>query len=98
MKTIQDFIDNSNQDQQISESAIYEDIIYRLEDAKENGTPVDEGLFGAIFGGLAGATAGPAVMKAVCKVLGIDEKGSLGALMTSRMVLTAMGGYLGWKR
>ena len=36
-------------------------------------------------------------MKAVCNVLGINERGALGNLMTSRMVLTAMGGYLGWK-
>lgn len=75
----------------------YNSIIEKLQEAKENKMPIDEGLFGAIFGGLTGATAGPAVMKAVCHVLGIDERGTLGNLMTSRMVLTALGGYLGWK-
>ena len=29
---------------QISESAIYEDIIYKLSEAKDNGMPIDEGI------------------------------------------------------
>ena len=62
-----------------------------------NNTPIDEGLGKALLGGLAGATVGPAIMKAVCRVLGINETGPMGNLMTSRLVLTAMGGYLGWK-
>ena len=30
-------------------------------------------------------------MKAICKALGVDEKGPLGSLLTSRLVLTAIG-------
>ena len=93
MKSIKDMADAS----QINESAIYEDIIYKLTEYKENNIPIDEGIFKSIFGGLAGATAGPAVMKGVCHILGINESGALGNLMTSRMILTALGGYLGWK-
>ena len=82
---------------QITEALIYDDIIRILQEAKDNGQPIGEGLFGAIFGGLAGATAGPAIMKGICKVLGIDERGPMGSLMTSRLILTGLGGYLGWK-
>ena len=79
------------------EQKAYDDIIAVLMEAKENNTPIEEGLGKALLGGLAGVTVGPAIMKAVCKVLGINEGGALGNLMTSRLVLTAMGGYLGWK-
>lgn len=75
----------------------YDNIIKLLQEAKENKTSIDEGLFGALFGGIAGATAGPAVMKAVCHVLGVDEKGTFGSLLTSRVVLAALGAKLGWK-
>ena len=95
MKTIQE-IANEN-DVQISESSMYDDMITKLTEAKENGTPIDEGLFGAIFGGLTGAVAGPAIGRASCKTLGLDEKGMLGNLLTSRLFLTALGGYMGWK-
>ena len=87
----------ANGEQPITEEQQYNNMIALLEEAKKNGTPIDEGLFGAIFGGLAGATAGPAVGKGLCKVLGLDEKGMLGNLLTSKMFLTALGGYLGWK-
>lgn len=75
----------------------YDKAIQMLQEAKENGQPIDEGLFKAIFGGLVGATAGPALGKALCKALGLDEKGMLGNLLTSRLFLTALGGYMGWK-
>lgn len=75
----------------------YDNLIQLLQEAKENQTPIDEGLFGALFGGLAGATAGPAIMKTVCHVLGVDEKGAFGSLLTSRLILTAMGAKLGWR-
>ena len=83
--------------QPITEDLMYDDLIQKLTEAKENNMPIDEGLFGSIFGGLIGATAGPAIMKGVCKVLGIDERGTMGNLLTSRLVLTALGDYLGWK-
>lgn len=75
----------------------YDDIIKQIKEAKENNVPIEEGIFGAIFGGITGATAGPAIMKAVCKVLGVDEKGQFGSLLTSRLVLAALGTHLGWK-
>ena len=68
----------------------YDDIINYIKEAKENNVPIEEGIFGAIFGGIAGATAGPAIMKAVCKVLGVDERGQFGSLLTSRLVLAAL--------
>lgn len=87
----------NNKETQITEALIYDDIIKVLQEAKDNEQPIDEGLFKAIFGGLAGATAGPAVMKGICHVLGIDERGPMGSLMTSRLILTGLGAYLGWK-
>ena len=77
---------------------LYDDVIQKLQEAKENNVAIEEGIFGAIFGGIAGAAAGPAVMKAIAKVLGIDEKGSLYALMTSKLTITALGAYMGWKK
>lgn len=58
---------------------------------------VDEGLFGALVGGITGATIGSSIMKAICKVLGIDERGVLGGLLTSRTVMAAMGANLGYR-
>ena len=81
----------------INESAVYDDVISRLEDAKENGTPIEEGLFTALFAGTAAVAIGPSVMKAVCECVGIDQKGPLGTLMTSKLVLGAMAAKLGWK-
>lgn len=96
MKTIEELL-NNEQITSINEGAIYDEAIAKLMEAKENGTPIDEGLFGAIFGGLTGAVAGPAIGRALCKALGLDEKGMLGNLLTSRLFLTALGGYMGWK-
>lgn len=75
----------------------YDTIIETLQKAKEEQRPIDEGLFSAILGGTAGLTFGPAVMKAVCKALGVDVKGTFGSLLTSRLVLTAVGTEIGWK-
>ena len=75
----------------------YDEMIQILTEAKENNIPLDEGIGKAILGATAGVTVGPAIMKAVCKVLGISEGGALVNLMTSRLVLTALGGYLGYK-
>ena len=57
---------------------------------------LDEGIFSAIIGGAVSSTIGVSIMKAICKCLGIDEKGTLGNLLTSRLVLTAMGTQLGY--
>ena len=80
---------------------VYDYIIEANEIAKANNQPLDdvmdEGLFSAIIGGAVGATVGQSIMKAVCKCLGIDEKGTLGNLLTSKLVLTAMGAQLGYR-
>lgn len=81
----------------INESAVYEEIINNLTSAKEQGLPIEEGVFGSIFGGIAGVTAGPVIMKAICSVLGVDPKGSFGSLLTSKLILGALGVKLGWK-
>ena len=77
--------------------AQYDKAIKILKEAKENQEPIDEGLFKSIFFFFFSATAGPAIGRALCKTLGLDEKGMLGNLLTSRLFLTALGGYMGWK-
>lgn len=72
-----------------------EEVYYQMVEKLENGEEIDEGFWGAVAGGAVGALAGPAIGKALCKVLGIDEKGHLGKLLTSRLVTTAMGIALG---
>lgn len=96
MKTMTD-LKNEQQALLQEELVAYDDMIKLLQEAKEQGRPIDEGLFGAIFGGITGITFGPAVMKAVCKVLGINDKGPLGNLMTSKLVLAALATEIGWK-
>ena len=61
----------------------------------ERGEEIDEGFLSALAGGAVGALIGPAIGKAICRVLGIDQKGALGKLMTSRLVTTALGIALG---
>lgn len=85
------------QEQQLNESAVYDDAIERLRSAKEQGVPLEEGLFSSILGGAAGMTFGPAVMKAVCEALGVDVKGTFGSLLTSRIILAAVGAKIGWR-
>lgn len=78
---------------------LYNYIVEAAEVAKENNitldSELDEGIFSAIVGAAAGATVGPAIMKAVCKVLGVTENGTLGSLLTSRLVLGAICAELG---
>lgn len=95
MKKLEEYI--VKEETPITEELTYDDIIAKLQEAKENDVPLEEGLLGAVVGGLAGATFGPKVMKAVCKALGVDEKGPFGSLLTSRLILTAVGTSVGWK-
>lgn len=95
MKKLDDFV--KVEESPITEELTYDSVIAQLQEAKENGTPIEEGLLGAIVGGVAGATIGPKVMKAICKALGVDEKGPFGSLLTSRLILTAVGTTVGWK-
>ena len=80
------------------DSQIYDELIKQLQEAKENNVPIDEGLFGAIVGGIAGVTISPSIMKAVCKILGIDVKGQFGSLITSKLVLAALCTEMGWRK
>lgn len=82
----------------LTESAQYDNVITRLNEAKEQGMPIEEGIIGALVGGVAGVTLAPSLMKAVCKVLGVDTKGQFGSLLTSRLVLGAVCAELGWKK
>ena len=81
----------------INESLVYEEIIQKLNEAKENGTPIDEGILGAIGGAVLGTAFGPKLGGAICKALGIDQKGALGSLITSRLVMGAIGTTMGWR-
>ena len=78
---------------------LYNYLIEAAKRADMKGEPIDseidEGLLGGLIGGAAGATLGPVVMRAICRILGISEDGTLGKLMTSSMVCAALGAELG---
>lgn len=57
----------------------------------QKGEPIEEGFFTGILGAGVGALVGPTIMKALCKALGIEENGTLGKLLTSKLVLSAIG-------
>lgn len=103
MKDIKDYTNNNlntnlNNNTNITESEIYDDVIYKLSEAKNNNIPVSEGLFGALVGGVAGMTIAPAIMKTLCSILGVDPKGQFGSILTSRLVLTALCTKMGWNK
>ena len=83
--------------QNINEALVYDDIIQKLNEAKENGTPIDEGVLGAIGGAILGAAIGPKLGAAICRALGVDPKGTFGSLLTSKLVLGSIGVTMGWK-
>ena len=93
MENIDKFINN----EQITEELTYDNVIQKLQEAKEAGMPIDEGILGAIGGAILGAAWGPKLGNAICSGLGIDPKGALGSLITSRLVLGAIGMKMGWK-
>ena len=94
MENIDKFI---NDESQITEELSYDNIIQKLQEAKEQDLPIEEGILGAIGGAILGASFGPKLGNAICGALGIDPKGALGSLMTSRLILGAIGGKMGWK-
>lgn len=75
---------------------IVESAAIAQEEGKTLDDVMDEGLFTALLGGVAGSTIGPAIMKAICRILGIDVNGTLGKLLTSSLVLGALGAELGF--
>ena len=93
MENIDKFINN----EQITEELTYDNVIQKLQEAKEAGTPIDEGILGAISGAILGASFGPKLGNAICSALGVDPKGTFGSILTSRLVLAAIGGKMGWK-
>ena len=96
MKAINNYINNNISDI-IYEDLSYDDIIQKLQEAKENDIPIEEGILGAIAGAIGGAAFGPKLGNAICSALGIDPKGTFGSLITSRLVMTAIGAKMGWK-
>jgi len=82
---------------QIKEDLSYDDIIQKLQEAKENNLPIEEGILGAIGGVVLGTSFGPKLGGAICKALGVDPKGTLGSLITSKLVMGSIGGVMGWK-
>jgi len=74
--------------QEINEAEqAYDTILEKIQKGEE----IEEGFLGGLIGGAAGALIGPSIGKAICKALGIDQKGTLGKLLTSRLVTTAIG-------
>lgn len=84
-------IQDKTPDQIQAGEKLYNEILEKLNDDSN----IDEGFWGSVLGAGAGALAGPAVGRAMCKALGIDEKGHLGKLLTSRLVTAAIGAALG---
>lgn len=94
MKTISE---QENRQEAINEALAYDEIIQKLNEAKENNTPIEEGLLGAIGGVVLGTTLGPKLGAAICKALGCDPKGTFGSLLTSKLVMGSIFGTMGWK-
>ena len=81
----------------ITEDLTYDDIIQKLNEAKENNVPIEEGILGAISGAVLGASFGPKLGAAICKALGVDPKGTFGSLLTSKLVMGSIGSVMGLK-
>jgi len=94
MKSIEEIVKDKSQ---INEVLSYDSIIQKLQEAKENNLPIDEGILGALGGLAFGSTLGPKLGAAICKALGCDPKGSFGSLLSSKLVMGVICGYMGWK-
>lgn len=92
MKDLETYIQEDSQ-------KVYEGMLNDIKIAQERHLTmeqaIEEGLFKGLLGSLTGLTVGPAIGKAVCKALGISS-GPLYNLLTSRAVLTVVGGELGF--
>jgi uncharacterized membrane protein YeaQ/YmgE (transglycosylase-associated protein family) len=85
-------VEGATPEQIIEAEKAYNILLEKLEKREE----IDEGLLTGLLGGAVGAMVGPTVMKAVCNALGINPSGSLGSLLTSRLVLAAIGAKIGY--
>lgn len=102
MKNITELQDSQYQALLMESTKNIKDYIIQVADtSRETGQAaadiIDEGLLASIVGGVIGGTAGKSIMQGVCKALGINETSTLGQLLTSRAVLTAVGAHLGYK-
>jgi hypothetical protein len=61
----------------------------------KNGEDLDEGIISGLLGAGVGALAAATIMKGICSVLGIDTNGTLGKLLTSKLVMSSIGYTLG---
>ena len=86
-----DKIRDFSQDQINEAEKAYEEVLDKIQKGEE----IEEGFLGGLIGGGVGALAGPAIGRAICKALGIKENGTLGKMLTSRLVTTAIGIALG---
>lgn len=57
----------------------------------------NEGILGSVFGGLTGFALGKTIGKTIAKVLGIEKKGIMYDMLTSRLVGAALGSAIGKK-
>lgn len=95
-------VDTSNLTPQemVNAKKLYNYIVESAYIAKEQGKTIDEvmdeGLFSGLLGATVGATVGQSIMKAVVKILGIDPNGALGKLLTSQLILSALGAEVGY--
>lgn len=89
-----------SEDEKEAGKRLYDYIVESAEVAEIEGKSLDdtldEGILSGLLGGAAGAAFGPALGRAICKVLGINPSGTLGNLLTSRLVLGALGYELGY--
>lgn len=85
----------------INTQKLYNYIVESGKIAIEENVPMDdvisESILGSLVGAVTGATLGKTIMTSVCQILGIQEKGVLYDLLTSRVVLAALGGKLGYR-
>ena len=91
---------NLTQDQIQNTKRLYDYITEAAQVAKEENKPLqdilDEGILTGLLGAVAGATVGKTIMSCMCSVLGISEDGVLGKLLTSSLVMGAVGAKLGY--
>lgn len=89
-----------SEDEKEAGKRLYDYIVESAEVAEIEGKSLDdtldEGILTGLLGSAAGAAFGPALGRALCKVLGINPSGTLGNLLTSRLVLGALGYELGY--